>query len=303
MDAVDYVAWRDGTDKATAARWWRERIGTRPPARPFTPPAAPAASAPPKAWQDHARAFCDACAARLWTPAGARTLDYLHARGLSDDTIRAAGIGDNPTRRTAPGDAWGVRGIVTAEAGITIPRYILGELWAVNVRQSKPDARPKYKFVTGSRAGLAGADDIRDAEHVFVFGGEFDCLLARQSAPAGVACVTFGGELHGVGATWRNMIGARRVYLALDNDEAGDQGAGKWLGVPAARRVRVPHQKDLTDYRRAGGDVAEWIRSIIHDDAGPVDRIIEWAERIGYTPTFGPAGELVMERADSFKPA
>jgi len=96
----------------------------------------------------------------LWTPGGAVALDYLRHRCLTDETIRAWHIGYNPTRRQASGSAWGLAEstVVSAAAGITIPRFILGELWAVNVRRMNIDGRPMRALINTSVSPAAGWD-------------------------------------------------------------------------------------------------------------------------------------------------
>jgi len=267
LDAIGYVMWRDGVDFKTAK-------SILSGVTIITPLPQPAKSAeviehsPSSTWQTKARAFVDGCAEYLWTPGGVAALDYLRQRCLTDETIRAWHIGYNPKRRQASGPAWGLAksAVASAAIGITIPRFILGELWAVNVRRMNPDGTPyagsdKYICVSGSRMGLLGADDLKTDGACFVFGGDFDAILARQHAPEQVACVTFGGEGRTVSQPWLNMLShVESLYICLDNDNAGDQGAAKWVVLPEARRVRVPlPYKDLTEYAQAGGDVSRWI--------------------------------------------
>lgn len=265
LDAIGYVMKRDGLDFKGALAFWQCED------RPATERAqvkAPPIVAPPQTWQDKALAFVEECESVLWSEAGAKALDYLRGRGLTDETIRRNRLGLNLRRRVATGSEWGIdREKINATAGITIPRFILGELWAVNVRRMNDDGtayagKDKYMCLTGSILGLAGADSLKGADIAIAFGGEFDRMLAGQHAPEGVACITFGGESVGVGETWRNMLqGVRSVLVAYDVDQAGDQGAFRaWFKAhKSVRRVKVPQGKDLTDYMQAGGNVAEWL--------------------------------------------
>ncbi len=267
LDAIAYIQWRDGVDFKQARAFWSNTAGQIAPAREFRPQPARYDHAPTATWQAKARAFVSACTAQLWTPAGAKALDYLRGRGLSDDTIRRFKLGFNAAKRSASAQGWGLadRATVTAVAGITIPREIVGELWAVNVRRMNADGTPyagkdKYICVTGSVLGLWGVDTITTGAPALAFGGEFDAMLAAQHAPAGVGCVTFGGEGHGLSELWRNMLSrASAVHVCMDNDEAGDDGVMRWMSLPQARRARVPQGKDLTEFAQAGGDVSTWI--------------------------------------------
>lgn len=259
-NAITYIMRRDGVSREEARAFWK--LKTKPARNEREQPKAPPIVAPPQAWQDKALAFVEECESVLWSEAGAKALDYLRGRGLTDETIKRNRLGFNVSRREWRGEEWGIeRDVIRAHAGVTIPRFILGELWAVNVRRGA-GADPKYMMLTGSILGLAGADALKGADVAIAFGGEFDRMLAEQHAPEGVACITFGGESVGVGETWRNMLqGVRSVLVAYDVDQAGDQGAFRaWFKAhKSVRRVKVPQGKDLTDYMQAGGNVAEWL--------------------------------------------
>jgi len=271
LDAIAYIQWRDGSDFKAAKAFWSEQSTTHAPAAwtGSTASTPKVEQAPGEKWQQRARQFVDGCAAYLWSgePDALAALNYLrNERMLTDDTIKRAKLGYNKKSRSAPAAEWGIkdRERVHAVQGITIPREILGELWAVNVRRfeaGKPyTGTDKYICVTGTVLGLAGADSIKRDCVVIAFGGEFDRILAEQHAPEGVACVTFGGESKNVTELWRNVLKtAKTVFVCMDNDDAGDSGAGRWADVPKTRRVRVASGKDLTEFAQQGGDVGAWI--------------------------------------------
>jgi hypothetical protein len=269
LDAIAYVRWRDGVDFKTARAILAGNAAIRPQLN-WSDPTSAAVRAPNASWQIHGRVFVDACAECLWSPQGASALDYLRKRCLTDDTIRRFKLGYNPKPRIAQGQSWGIPGRdIHALAGITVPREVLGELWAINVRRMNVDGVPytgadKYICVTGSVLGLWGADDLKGASAVIAFGGEFDAILARQTVATSVAVVTFGAEGHRpLHQPWGNMLAHVPVLLVcMDNDDAGNAGAVKWADIDNARRVRVPEPyKDLTEYAQAGGDVAGMIQS------------------------------------------
>ena len=61
-----------------------------------------------------ALALVDAAAERLWMPEGSAALAYLHGRGLTDETIKAARLGWTPNASLPVGDGtkyWRVSGI------------------------------------------------------------------------------------------------------------------------------------------------------------------------------------------------
>lgn len=273
MDAFDYVLWRGMAQPFTgkdgkshpligAMKFWDvagealqggEVKAERP--KPCDMPSG-------DAWQRMAGAFVDECVVALWSDEGIEAREYLHGRGLSDETIMRFRLGFNVRRREWPADEWDGSKPAVAHAGITIPRYVGGVLWCVNVRRPA-GSDPKYLTLTGSKLGLFNADAIHGAKMVIAFGGEFDAMLAAQYAPADVACVTFGGEGRRIVSPWLDALMLMSdVAVCMDTDEAGDKGAMHWLEVPKARRVRVPGAKDFTDFVKAGGDGAAWLRQV-----------------------------------------
>ena len=118
-----------------------------PPPRPATPAAASksekAANPPPEGPSGlplaDALALVTEAAARLWTPEGTAALAYLHSRGLTDETIKAARLGvvasvSIPTREG--GRCYQARGVV-------IPWFDGDRLALVKIRQPE-GTKPKY---------------------------------------------------------------------------------------------------------------------------------------------------------------
>jgi DNA primase len=247
---------------------------------------------PAREWQADKLEFVAECESRLWTEQGSRALAYLRGRGLRDETIRAYRLGfcDRDDYK---------RGVWR---GVTIPAFYGGALWSVNTRRATGE--PKYKKATGSRAQLFNADQLAgDVHTVIVVGGEFDAMLTQQHAPAGLAVITFGSETKRV--TWEAdyLLRGKRVFIAYDNDDAGNKGAAQWAAL--GQRVRVPHGKDITEFVQAGGDVAAWLAGLTLPASSaaelPVNMeeeqlILEWLQRVGYEPSYGEDGRIVANR-------
>lgn len=229
------------------------------------PPSPTLARPPSEDWQMAALTAVGECVETLCTGAGmaAQAWHYLrHNRGLSKETIKAASIGYNPTGRKIAGSYW-------LEEGIVIPCYVAGALWSVNVRTSKAAQerdRPKYLAMKGSVKGaLFGADNLVNAQTAVVCEGEFDTLLLSQFLPEGVAAVTMGSATTGPGLQWRRyFFHCDRVFLVMDDDEAGAIGLAKWQEqLPAARLMPpLPVGGDITDAWAAGADLAEWVGAV-----------------------------------------
>jgi DNA primase len=198
--------------------------------------------------------------------------DYLrNHRGLSKETLFQANIGYNPTWHEASPGYW-------LAPGITIPAMIDGELWYVQVRTTKAAREAaenrgrkldKYRALGGSKLkALFNANSLLTAHTAIVTEGEFDALLLGEFLPEGVAAVTMGSAntLPGV-AFLKYFAAVRRVFLVMDNDSAGQAGLERWRNLLgwAERMPPLPGRaKDITDYWKAGGDLAAWVEAAVY---------------------------------------
>lgn len=264
-DAIDFVMRAGGLDfRAACAALAGGDLPTTETA--VVPPSPTLASPPSEDWQMAALTAVGECIETLRTGAGmaAQAWRYLrHNRGLSKETIKACSIGYNPTGRKIAGSYW-------LEEGIVIPCYVAGALWSVNVRTSKAAqrrGRPKYMAMSGSVKGAVfGADKLATAQTAIVCEGEFDALLLSQFLPEGWAAVTMGSATTGPGLQWRRFFfHCDRVFLVMDDDEAGAIGLAKWQEqLPAARLMPpLPVGGDITDAWAAGVDLAEWVTTAV----------------------------------------
>ncbi len=227
--------------------------------------------APCAMWQQRATEFANKCHDMLLSPHGAKALEYLHKRGLNDDTIKKYRLGYHPRFEKFTGNDWGIDRDVSCVAGVTIPRFVLGEIYAVNIRRLNADATAyaggdKYICATGSKpTALFNCDEI-NAKTIAVIatGGEFDAMLCQQFAPDGVACVSLGAEGFSLMPPFRAMVeSVPSVRIAYDADSAGAKGALKWADLKTrVRRAKTPSCKDATEFFQHGGDLASWVAEI-----------------------------------------
>lgn len=298
-DAIEYMRWLHGMSfKQALDALGAKAAAHKPVERPI---AEPVELAPARAWQAEITKRVDECAAYLHSDnkKAVAALNYLHReRGLQAATIKAQRIGYNPTARTV-GEGW------IAE-GFTLPTVIFGDVWQVRIRRPPKqvtESVSKYTGIKGNRAGLLGADELTcETKAVVIVGGEFDKWLLQQFAPHGVTVATFGSESKRPHPRWLNMLrGAASVYIAFDNDHAGDLGAVLWAQLPQARRARVPAGKDVTDFYKSGGDVAAWLEAITGISSTEYlmreeGLILAFLERVGYQATYSEAGHIVANR-------
>lgn len=221
--------------------------------KPAPAPAAQVEAGPPvDAWQ---RAAQDALhTAQQALAANPAMLDYLrHERLLTDETIAAAGLGYNAAWRDLSDGG-------KLAPGLVIPYQQAGDLWALRVRTFDNPKLSKYINAAGSKVSgtLYGAGALAPGKPVLMVEGEFDAILAQQDAGDALAVVTLGPASNRLSAHWRAaLMKAPVIYLALDNDKAGQGAAAALVEALAGADVRPLHYpdgvKDYTDYRQAGG--------------------------------------------------
>jgi len=268
-DAPALVMKRNGVAFPEAVRVVAELSGivtgsgrsANPPPRPATPIAIKpekAANPPPEPSSGlplaDALSLVTEAADRLWKPEGTEALAYLHNRGLTNETIRAARLGWTPGVMvpTREGDrCYQARGVV-------IPWFDEDRLALVKIRQ--PEGRkPKHVEAFRDRPRIfPGPDVIEPGTPLVIVEGEFDALLLGQELRDLAAVVTLGSASSRPDlATRAEMLAAAPWYIATDADEAGDKAASGWPAV--ARRVRPPGAfKDWTEAAQAGIDLHCW---------------------------------------------
>ena len=291
-----------------------ERVGRLPDERPCHGPQQPSllpplATPPGQAWQVRARAFIERCEQSLWTPAGAQALDYLHRRGLQDDTIQAARLGYHPMERWEHPQPWGLgpeHKKMHLLQGIVFPWWVGSELWRVLFRQ-EGDHVPtdeRYKPIAGGGNTLYQVDTLRPHAPAMMVEGVLDALAVRQEAGDLIAVVA-AGTTSGRKERWIGRLDlASTVLIALDADAAGDMASGWWLKTlgPRARRWR-PFWDDPAAMLQDGADLRTWMREGLGMDPKwwremarwLEDRKELWAERAAIMEV---EGDLAREEAE-----
>lgn len=267
-DAPGYLMWRDGLRYAEALTALGMTDTALPPAQhPFPPDD----SLPPCAtWQTAASRFVAATQRALWSsPLGDQARAYLHRRGLTDTTIRCAGLGFNAGGRQSPSAHWGLDRLPQDAAvwlphGIVIPWVVHGTIWKLTIR--RPGGRPRYVTVRGSSNVLYNVDALQLGSVAVLMEGCFDALAVDQAAGDLVVAVASGTTgARRVSAITRLAM-CSEVLIALDNEEdrnpAVAQAIAYWLEVlhPRARRWR-PYLNDAAEMLKQGMDVRVWVRA------------------------------------------
>jgi hypothetical protein len=236
---------------------------------------------PPDArWQQAARAALIRSQRYLWSNSSdaSRVRAYLREqRGLTDATLKAAGYGYNPHWDKVEWRDPDTGKTASLAPGIIEPWFADGALWALRVRcrvgnlagwlKQREDTwrggepMPKYLNLAGSKqaGGIYNGDALSPDRDALIVEGGFDCMLAQQTLGADLAVVTFGSA-----STLPNsrrllqLRQARRVYLLLDSDTAGQGAQERMLNALGEKAVplRLPAGKDVGDFiMKHGGDL------------------------------------------------
>jgi len=194
----------------------------------------------------------------------------MRGRGLTDDTIRSRRLG---FRLHAE---W-VQGLSVPAMCVTIPWYVGGELWQVKVRQMwrYDDDTPKYKELCwppkwGGPCGqpaLYGADTLAGHDTAILCEGELDAAILHQEAGHLAAVCTLGScAANPPVRALRYLLPLRRIILACDTDAPGRAAAerlkAEYSGLPF-ERAEVPAGKDATEFSQRGGNLREWVLSLL----------------------------------------
>jgi DNA primase len=209
----------------------------------------------------------------LWGPGGKIALAYLHGRGLTEATIRAAGLGLTPKIWIPKRDGTGSY----PYWGIIIPWKDGDRLRQVRIRLH-PETPSKNKYTSAfadSPSIYPSSAVIRPGKPLIVAEGEFDALLLAQQVPE-ASVITLGSASARTDlSVLSTMLSAPCWFVALDADQAGDFAAAKF---PArAVRVRPPGAfKDWTDSAQAGVNLRRWWS----DRLGGIDKpaLFTWDE-------------------------
>jgi 5S rRNA maturation endonuclease (ribonuclease M5) len=249
--------------------------------------------APAKDWQDAAKAILKQSQAYLWsdTADAHKALNYLREiRGLSDESIRKAGYGYNPSWQKINWIQPQTNKQAALAPGIIEPWYYDGNLWALRIRcrvgnlaeaLDIPDdiigenPSPKYLNLAGSKqnGALYNGDAIRADREVVIVEGGFDAILAQQILGEAYTVVTFGSVSNKPNQKHLEKLKqAPSINLLLDNDRVGQQAQEKLYeeinkvtkagAYNACKIVRFMQGKDISDFvTKHQGDLLTLVQS------------------------------------------
>jgi len=187
-------------------------------------------------------------------------LDYVHGRGLDDNVIEDCRLGYAAGDELAAYLRWcrvpvqaAVRVGLLKPGGrefmadrIVVPEIRGGQpIWLVGRTIEAQTDGPKYLGLPG-RKPLLGWEAAKDSREVFVVEGVFDWLALLKWGYPALALV----GTHARPEVLKSLTAFDRVYLVLDNDEAGEAAAETlaWRLGSRAVIVRLPGVKDVAEF-------------------------------------------------------
>jgi hypothetical protein len=231
---------------------------------------------PPALWLQKAGAILKGTQEKLWTAGGQAARDILLNKGLTEETIRRAGIGFNPVELYRDRRGWGLAQEIRSNGrpkllwipeGLVIPLQNHEGPARLRIRRPDPGNGPRYVIVAGSSLAPLIMEPGRN---VFVIvESELDALLCWQEAGDLIGVIAMGaaGMKPDVSAH-ALLLKSEKILNALDHDEAGARYAWKfWPETYGIKLTRwpVPVGKDPSDAWQRGLNIRAWIEAGIFE--------------------------------------
>lgn len=226
---------------------------------------------PPECWQRKAGSLLTQAKWDLWK--NQNCLTWLQGRGLSEETIRAAGLGWNAVDLWENRETWGLDPVKDEKgkvkelwfpAGLVIPYSIGGMLLRLRIR--RPQGEPRYVIVSGSDTRPMIFHPERKC--IVVVESEIDGLLIDQEAGDLVGGVALGtAQAKPDEETHKALNRADLILVSLDSDKAGAKSSWEfWLrSYDRARRWPCPIGKDPSDAFQKGLNIRAWVKAALTD--------------------------------------
>ena len=225
---------------------------------------------PSVAWQEQAREYSETFKECLWSEQGKDALDFLHSRGLQDETIRDAGLGFNCIDRYQDREAWGLPLQIKDNGrpkklwiplGVVIPSFDrAGLILRLRVRRFNPDDGNRYVIVPGS--DMSPMIFNPKAAVAVVCESEMDAVLLQQEVGDWCCIVAVGSATAKPdGDTDKILQKMLMILISLDTDTAGVKAAWSfWPNTYGDKVKRWPaiRGKDPSEAHIRGLNLRAW---------------------------------------------
>jgi len=219
------------------------------------------ANIPSGYWQAEAEAFLAKSKYVLQSSRGIEERRWLNSRGLSDRTIKRAGLGLNLTNKFETKKKWGIYNSKSSEnvwlpTGIVIPYYHQDQLIRLRIWMKK-----RNSIVSGS-SSLPMFWDMKMKVSIVVE-NELDGMLIWQEARDLVNIIALGSVIIKPDITIHNILCNSSLFLiSLDSDKVGIKAIRKWWlkNYPKAKRWPLPLGKALSEVYQKNLNIRAWIQ-------------------------------------------
>jgi DNA polymerase I-like protein with 3'-5' exonuclease and polymerase domains len=255
----------DITPSHRASNYTRHRWEPQPPQDP-----------PSELWQKQAKGILRWSQDILWDVHYVKIREWLlNERGLTEETVKQAGLGWIPQDHYADRESWGLPESFNEQGrnaklwlpvGLVIPCINDGQLQRIRIRRNNPsDDEGKYYIVPGSSM----TPMILGNDNVFILvESELDVILLHQEAGDLVTAIALGSaETKPDKVLCEKLKKADKILVSLDSDEAGAKASWQFWKehFPQAVRWLVIKGKDPTEAYLNGLNLRKWVRAGIRD--------------------------------------
>ena len=222
------------------------------------------AKVPPLAWSQRALNVVDTATKALWQRP--ETLDYLHKRGLKDDTIHLAQLGWLDRLTYDNRRLWGLpvqdgKEKIALPSGLLIPYWYNAEVIRLRVRVQIPTIGNRYHLVAGSslRPGFFG----QGQKAVMVVENDLDAMVVAQEAGDLIQSLAMLSCSYRPDSDSHPMLMKSKILLSLDDDDSGQkQMAGFWKTNFPNATIHLPMVgKDVGEMAEKNGHIRQWVEA------------------------------------------
>lgn len=218
-------------------------------------------------WQSQAKSLIREASDKLWNE-GSDVRNWLHKRGLNDETIKSFKLGCIATDQWATRESWGLSMLIKDNgqpkklwlpAGLVIPHSLNGQVQTVRIRRADAGDGLRYYLTPGSSSVPL---ILGNCPHVVIVESDLDAFLIYQEAGDLVTTVSLGSaRILPDTVTAEILSKAKAIMVALDFDEAGGKSYWGWWKKHFPKSMRWPaiNGKDPTEAHQNGIDIREWI--------------------------------------------
>jgi DNA primase len=252
---------------------------------------------PPERWQKQAGILLEKAEACLWSSKGQPAREWLHERGIRDNSIKEARLGWNPEIVFDSRENWGLETVlspagsakkIVVPMGLVIPGFCAlgrrsGGVARLRVRNPEPDAHSRYRLVAGSKTRpMFFIRDIR-TKYCVVVESELDGILLHQEAGDLASIIALGSASirpHGLLRAYLAGI-VSTTLVALDNDDAGEKASFDYWEVtfPNCRPWPVLDGKDPGEAYQNGLNLRDWIYAGLEDEIRNDEPTVEESDK------------------------